>query len=169
MPKLINSTAEVDDSWQILALDYASTGTGTGTGTIKPVYPASYWLEHKAEIQGKASNGESFGLWLASDQPPQVIADDLQHLALIAIDFPVFADGRGYSYAKALRKEYNFTGEIRAIGDILIDQLPYLRRCGFDTFALRDDQDISIALQSFEPFSDSYQAELDREALFNRR
>ncbi len=167
MPKLISNKGEIVDHWQVF--DPISE-TLANAGDFNLVFPTSYWVEHRSDILQQTSDSETkLGVCLSSDQAPSLIAEDLERLDLIAIEFPVFADGRGYSYAKTLRKEYNFKGEIRAIGDILIDQLAYLERCGFDSFALRDDQDLATALESFEAFSESYQAEFDREALFNRR
>ncbi|HCZ13184.1 MAG TPA: oxidoreductase, partial [Candidatus Accumulibacter sp.] len=72
--------------------------------------------------------------------------------------FPKFTDGRSYSTARLLRERYRYTGEIRALGDVLQDQLFYMRRCGIDAFALRADKDIEQALAGLRTFSDSYQA-----------
>ena len=83
--------------------------------------------------------------------------------------FPAFTDGRGYSTARLLRQRYGFKGELRAFGDILHDQLYELGRCGFDSFALREDQDPVEALRAFDEFSESYQAAADGGALFAHR
>jgi uncharacterized protein (DUF934 family) len=82
---------------------------------------------------------------------------DLPRYKTIEIKFDAFTDGRGYSTAKLLRDRFAFTGELRAVGDVTIDQLFYLSRCGFDTFALRDDQDLALAKASLNSFSNSYQ------------
>ena len=84
--------------------------------------------------------------------------------------FPVFTDGRAYSGARLLRERYFYKGEIRAIGDVLIDQLYLMNRIGFDALALRDDQDIELALCSFAPFSFTYQSDvLETRPLWRRR
>lgn len=75
---------------------------------------------------------------------------------LVAIEFPRFADGRGYSYAKLLRQQRGFTGELRAVGDVLRDQLRYLWRCGFNSFELREDKDLEDALKAFSEFTVDY-------------
>ena len=62
------------------------------------------------------------------------IAADLARFALIALDFPKFSDGRAYSTARLLREKYGFTGELRAMGNVLADQIPFMRRVGFDSF-----------------------------------
>jgi uncharacterized protein (DUF934 family) len=86
------------------------------------------------------------------------------------VHFPTFTDGRGYSTARLLRERYGYRGELRAVGDVLRDQLFYLSRVGFDAFALRQDQDAEGALASLADFSESYQASVERpQPLFRRR
>ena len=93
-----------------------------------------------------------------------------RHLSWSPVNFPQFTDGRGYSIARLLRERYGWRGELRAIGDVLRDQLFYLSRCGFDAFALRDDQDPHAALTAFDDFSEAYQASVERpQPLFRRR
>ena len=122
-------------------------------------------------------------LWQANAQDPQLapwlpsdthlddtLAESLAKAPLVAIDFPAFTDGRGYSLARLLRERYGYQGEVRAIGDVLIDQLYYMSRCGFDALALRDDQQLDDALRALGAFSVSYQPGVDvKEALFERR
>jgi uncharacterized protein (DUF934 family) len=101
---------------------------------------------------------------------PAVIAGDLENFALIAVNFAHFVDGRGYSIARLLRGRYHWCGELRATGDVLRDQLFYLSRCGFDSFALRADQNPQTALTAFEDFSEAYQSSVERpQPLFRRR
>ncbi len=85
----------------------------------------------------------------------------LDAVPLIAIDFPVFNDGRGYSTAAVLRSRYQYRGDLRAIGDVLIDQLFFLRRVGFTSFLLRADQDHLKAVAKLRTFSDAYQGAAD--------
>lgn len=82
-----------------------------------------------------ARDGE-LGVWLKSDESPSAIAEDLDRLTLVALDFPVFSDGRGYSSARLLRERYAYKGELRAIGDVLCEQLSFMLRSGFDTFEM---------------------------------
>lgn len=84
-----------------------------------------------------ARDGE-LGVWLASDQNPAPLADDLDQIALVACDFPAFNDGRGFSYARLLRERHGYKGEIRAIGEVMLEQAPFMARSGFSTFDLRD-------------------------------
>ena len=109
------------------------------------------------------------GVILEPDQPPSDIGVPLERLDMVAIHFPVFTDGRGFSYARELR-ERGFGGEIRATGHFLRDQLHYLSRCGFDAFEFPDEADLEGNLESLQAFSDAYQADtLQKEPLFRRR
>lgn len=88
----------------------------------------------------------------------------------VAVDFPAFTDGRGYTIARLLRERYGYIGEIRAVGDVLVDQLDYMRRCGFTAMALRDDQHPDDAIRALNAFSVRYQTDVEeRQALFERR
>lgn len=102
------------------------------------------------------------GVWLAPDDEPNTLADQLSTLALVAIDFPAMKDGRGYSIASLVRTRHGFRGDLRAIGDVQVDQLFYLRRVGFSSFALRADQDPERAARALQTFSDVYQASADQ-------
>jgi uncharacterized protein (DUF934 family) len=86
-----------------------------------------------------ARDGE-LGVWLKSDETPSAIAEDLDALALVALDFPVFSDGRAFSSARLLRERYGYRGELRAIGDVLCEQIPFMLRSGFDTFEMSSER-----------------------------
>lgn len=85
----------------------------------------------------------------------------LDRLALIEVDFPVFGDGRGYSAAQILR-EKGYTGELRASGDVLVDQLAYLKRCGFDAFAPDAPMNPQVMAEALNRYEDVYQGTTDR-------
>jgi uncharacterized protein (DUF934 family) len=91
------------------------------------------WQEHRGELTDR---DEPVGVILRSDEKPELVADDLDALAVIALDFPAFGDGRAYSYARLLRDRYGYTGELRAVGDVLLEQLHFMHRVGFDSFLL---------------------------------
>lgn len=78
-------------------------------------------------------------------------------IAFIAIGFPSYTDGRGFSLAQILRNQYGWRGELRAVGDVLIDTIHYLARCGFDSFLVKEGHDPELALKSFETFTVHYQ------------
>ncbi len=101
------------------------------------------------------------GVWLSAADEPALAEPLFDSLALIAVRFPVFGDGRGYSTAALLRRRHGWRGELRAIGAVLRDQLFFMKRVGFDSFALRADRSIEDALASFSDFSDSYQGSVE--------
>ena len=164
MQQIIKGNKVVQDSWELLPKD-ATLDQLTNTGDI--IVPLALWLEHAHAL--KARDGR-LGVWLDSDEEAESIADDLKHFAVIALNFPVFSDGRNYSNARLLRDRYAYKGELRAIGDVLRDQLFYMHRCGFDAYALREDHDAHEALASLQDFSVVYQAATDQPLpLFRRR
>jgi uncharacterized protein (DUF934 family) len=127
---------------------------------------ALLWMSDK---DGLLQSGRHIGVWLDSDQPASLIAADLPNLHLVALNFPGFMDGRAYSTAAVLRRHYGYTGEIRAIGDVLRDQLYFMKRCGFTTFELRDSVKLEDAQRAFKDFSGSYASTVeDPQPLFRR-
>lgn len=156
MSRLIRHRSLVNDTWRVLQNDESIPAEGD------VIVPLSVWRQQPLA----AARSGATGVWLApADEPSDIGAFP----CLVAIHFPAFTDGRGYSTARLLRQRYGYTGELRAFGDILRDQLFELARCGFDSFALRADQDPVEALRAFDEFSDTYQAAADRGALFERR
>jgi len=106
---------------------------------------------------------------LQPGEAPDPLFDHLADIPLIAIHFPVFTDGRGFSYARELR-ELGFSGELRATGAFIRDQLTYMVRCGFDAFQMDDETELEEALASLNDFSEYYQASADQPLpLFRRR
>ncbi len=85
------------------------------------------------------------GVWLASNETPKGLEGKLDSLSLVALDFPVFSDGRAFSSARILRERMGFKGELRAIGDVLVEQIPFMLRSGFDTFEMTSEK----ALEDF--------------------
>jgi uncharacterized protein (DUF934 family) len=110
------------------------------------------WLKRDA-----ANADAPVGIVLMPTDDPLALAGRLDGLAVIAVEFAKFSDGRGYSIATLLRSRLGFKGEIRAVGDVLIDQLFAMARCGIDSFALRGDQDLDVAKRAFETFPAVYQ------------
>ena len=105
----------------------------------------------------------------ASDDPG-ALAATLDPIKAIAVRFPAFGDGRGYSIARLLRERYGYRGELRAVGEVARDHLYFMAQCGFDAFELRAGEDPREALAAFNDFSDGYQATVARPLpLFRRR
>lgn len=92
----------------------------------------------QAEGDALRAAGTRLGLRLPNDADPDLIREDLGRFEVIALEFPTFADGRAYSQARILRERHGFTGELRATGNVLRDQLLYLHRCGFDAFTVAE-------------------------------
>ena len=84
------------------------------------------------------SQDRRVGVRLAADEADEALAYDLPRLAVVALDFPKFRDGRALTSARLLRERYRFTGEIRAVGDVLREQAGFMLRCGFDAFEPSD-------------------------------
>lgn len=99
------------------------------------------------------------GVQLPNDFDVEALAADLPRLALIALDFPKWVDGRAYTQARLLRSRLRFAGEIRAVGEVLVDMVPLLARNGFDTALLRADQSLAAAERSLSFFPAHYQGD----------
>ncbi|MBD2858957.1 DUF934 domain-containing protein [Spongiibacter sp. KMU-158] len=146
MPKIIKNREIFEDSWQV----WRDTENLPSQGRV--IVSLKLWQEHKAAL---AALGE-VGVFLCNESP-KALSEDLSELALIAVDFPVFSDGRGFSYARELREQLGYTGELRAIGGFIRDQLCYLARVGFNAFALENEV-LEEAIVSLDDFTEFYQA-----------
>ncbi|MBT8115912.1 MAG: DUF934 domain-containing protein, partial [Arenicella sp.] len=120
--------------------------------------PMNFWKHNKQHIV--ARDGIT-AVQIAADQFPQDIADDLHQINMIVLPLVNFVDGRAYSHAQKLRRQFLFAGEIRAVGDVHLDQLGFLSRCGCDAFELPDGDDLQAALNAFSEFSEVYQPAAD--------
>jgi uncharacterized protein (DUF934 family) len=108
------------------------------------------------------SRGVQVGVRLEPDEPVEGLAYDLPRLALVALAFPKFRDGRAYSAAALLRERYAFGGEVRAVGDVLRDQALPMLRCGFDAFEPADGATVEDWGQALHRFRHVYQSAADR-------
>ncbi len=151
MPQLIRDRAVVADRWTLLR-DVATLADVPAGAPVIVSLPL--WRAERAALLAR---GEA-GVWLAPADDPAELAADLPTLPLVAVDFPQFTDGRGYSIARLLRDRHGFKGELRAIGDVLRDQLFALAQCGFNAFAIRADRDANEALDGLDDFSGVYAA-----------
>ena len=124
-----DGAAEIEDRFTIVGDEDALPASG---GVI--VSLSRFQSEKDALV---ARDGD-LGVWLDSDESPTAIESDLGSLALVACNFPAFSDGRGFSYARILRERYGFKGEIRAIGEVMLEQVAFMIRSGFNTFTLQD-------------------------------
>jgi len=141
---LVRGNAVVEDPFTNLAgrEDIPSSGA--------IIVDLEQWRANRDALAGRA---DPVGIRLRSDQPPELIAAELGFLDMVALEFPAFKDGRAYSYARLLRDQYGYTGEIRAVGDVLLEQLHFMERTGFDAFELDSDdplRDLQIARSEFD-------------------
>ncbi|WDD94990.1 DUF934 domain-containing protein [Burkholderia sp. FERM BP-3421] len=170
MALIIKNRAVAEDAWQVVrAAEDGALPAAAALPAGKVLVPLALWqAERDALVAGRSR--DALGVWLAPDSEPADLVADFDRIALIGVDFPRFADGRGYSIARLLRERHGWTGELRALGDVLRDQLLYMSRCGFDAFAVRADKDIHDALHAFGEFSQRYQGAVDNPSpLFRRR
>lgn len=113
---------------------------------------------------------EQSGVTLPGDSDPETLTVDFKNTALIRIEFAVFTDGRAFSLARSLRERFDYTGELRAVGNFIPDQLHYLCRCGFNSFEFADDIEESTIRECLDAFSEHYQAAVDDpQPLFRKR
>ena len=162
---IIKNKAIVDDDWVVMRLGEDEQPEATAIAAGKVIVPLTVWLAQRDKLQDRAD----LGVWIASDERPELLQDDIDKFSVIAVDFPKFADGRGYSIAYNLRARLSYTGELRAIGDVLRDQLFYMQRVGFDAFAPRADRSIEDALKGLSDYSEVYQISIDQKSPLFRR
>jgi len=155
----------VSDDWEIIRLVEGESAATIELPEGKIVVPLSVWQAHHDKLSGRGN----VGVWLASAERADTLENDIHTLPVIAIDFPKFSDGRGYSIAYNLRARLGYKGELRAIGDVLRDQLFYMQRVGFNSFATRSDKNIQDALKGLSDFSISYQTSIDQKFPLFRR
>jgi uncharacterized protein (DUF934 family) len=138
------------DGFQLLADDAAVPASGDVIVGLKRLL--------SGELAGR---GGKLGVRVDPEDDLALLVPELAKLAVVAISFPKFGDGRGYTKARLVRERHGFKGELRAVGEVLADQLFYMRRCGFDTFALAAGKDVNAAIAALKDFSVTYQAATD--------
>jgi uncharacterized protein (DUF934 family) len=145
--QLIKNKTISEDSWQYLADDDALCAGNICVSLAR-------WLHDKDQLQ--AHDGELGVRLLPSDTLSELIAD-LPRFALVELYFPEFADGRLFSFAWLLRNRYDYSGELRAVGSYLTDQLFYLSRVGVNAFSVKSVEELHITLAKLHDFSVQYQ------------
>lgn len=189
MSNLIVGTAIVEDEWTLVKLPvlgeetvrkqagkvvlFKLTGEKSYTeeqiaattipATGKILVPLSVWIARRGELEARLAAGE-LAIWLDTHE---VLTDlvsalnDINQLPLIAVHVERFADGRIFSIGNLLRTRYGYKNTLRAFGDVLRDQLFFLKRCGFDSYLIRADRSAADALASLKDFSQPYQGAVD--------
>ena len=149
---IIEDEKLVEDGWVSVA-DDAELPTNDPA-----IVSLDKWLEDRESL-GKRN--APLGIRLKAGQSPDLIADDLGRFDVIALEFPVFTDGRAYSYARMLRERYAYGGQVRAVGNVLRDQYFFMRRCGFDAFEVADGTRLEDWLESDQEINVLYQQAID--------
>ena len=166
MQNLIKQGAIVHDDWTLVK-EASDPEILHVTQDRNLIVPIKFWNMYKLEIEDYLGN---ITIWLNSDEFLDEIKEELNTFSLIALNFPVFSDGRPYTIARELRQSGRFSGEIRAVGDVLRDQIFYMSQCGFDSFLLRHDQDPDSCIEALDDFKANYQSTvLEENPLFRRR
>lgn len=137
----------VEDDWRTAAAETPVRDQGAVILTL------SAWQTARDELAG---TNQRIGVRIEPAEPIDHVLADLPRLSLIALSFPKFGDGRSFSKAKLLREDGHFTGEIRAIGDVLWDQLQLMARCGFDAFEISDPPTLKALEAGKKPFMTDY-------------
>jgi uncharacterized protein (DUF934 family) len=152
---LIKDNALVEDPY----ISVAEGGSIPAGGGV--IVHLTDWLAARERLLNR---GTSLGVRLKSDESPEQIVDDLGRLDVVALEFPVFRDGRAYSNARILRERYGYKGEIRAVGEVLMEQLLFMLRTGFDAFEIESDDPLRDFRTAMEDFSVWYQPSADGRA-----
>ena len=149
---LIRTTGPVEDPWTTLKDEDPLPADGAIIVTL------ARWQANRDALLARPG---PLGIFLKSDQPPSLIAADIERFDVIALNFPKFTNGRAYSSARLLRERYGYRGELRAVGNVLRDQLQLMLRCGFDSFEIPETADVATWLRAFRDFSLAYQPAAD--------
>ncbi len=161
---IIRDRQIVADHWTVLRLAATDDAQTVSVPDGFVIVPLSVWNTQTALAARK-----DIGVWIASHERAEELSGQIHDLPVIAIDFPKFSDGRGYSIAYNLRSRLAYQGELRAIGDVLRDQLFFMQRVGFNAYATRADRSIEDALKGLSDFSEAYQTSWDQKTpLFKR-
>jgi uncharacterized protein (DUF934 family) len=154
MPIIINNHQIIDDEWVDLTIDGNSQ---------RPEHDLKVIVDLdrlRNEFDQLKTKSHSLAVRLIETDSVDDILPFLNHLQMVILQFKVFADGRAFSQSTLLRDRYGYKGHIRAVGDVIRDQLSFMRRCGFSQFQLAESEDANQAIHAFSDISNSYQPEL---------
>ena len=195
--QLILNQSIIDDEWTFVALPNGNEEVKKQAGKVvlfkltgesppselqinetvipqngKIILPLSVYLKNREALQSRLKNNE-IALWLATHETLDVlisIEKDINVFPLIAVFVERFQDGRIFSLGNLLRTRYQFKNTLRAFGDVLQDQLFYLKRSGFDSYLIKTGKDVHEALKALQSFSDPYQGAVDiKEPVWKRK
>ena len=153
MSRIIRRRAIVEDEWT-LAVDAALPAPAAA----RVIVPLARW---RAERESLLAGAGEVGVLLPNTEDVELIYPEILDRPLIALQFRTFADGRALTQAVLLRNRLGFTGELRAVGDVVRDLVFWLGRCGFDALAPRPDQDLDACRGALEEMRIAYQPAAD--------
>lgn len=152
--RVIKAGKVLEDNWQRIASPEREHVLEDGDWIV----PLDYWLVNRERLRDRKGK---VAVCLNGDDNLEDLSDSLGQLELVALEFPKFTDGRSYSHARILRERHRYRGELRAVGDVLRDQLFFMQRCGIDAFQVREDKDAEDAVKGLSDFTVKYQAAAD--------
>ena len=152
--RVIKAGKVLEDNWQRIASPEREHVLEDGDWIV----PLDYWLVNRERLRDRKGK---VAVCLNGDDNLEDLSDSLGQLELVALEFPKFTDGRSYSHARILRERHRYRGELRAVGDVLRDQLFFMKRCGIDAFQVREDKDAEDAVKGLSDFTVKYQAAAD--------
>lgn len=145
--KIIKDKQIIEDNWSHIADNDSLTEENITVSLAR-------WKEEKKNL---CRDKKGIGIRLLPSDNVEDIAEDLDKISLVALEFPAFTDGRSFSHASILRNRYGFDGEIRAIGNYMPDQVFYLSRVGVNSFQLKTQGELDTALSTMNDFTVKYQ------------
>jgi uncharacterized protein (DUF934 family) len=151
--RILRQRAVVEDDW-ILLQDSATEVTAGG----KLIVPLGRWRSERDALLARA---DAVGVLLPNTEDVEAVWAEIRERPLIALQFPIFSDGRALSQAVLLRNRLGFVGELRAVGDVVRDLVFWLGRCGFDAIAPRPDQDAEACRLALDEIGVAYQSAAD--------
>jgi uncharacterized protein (DUF934 family) len=195
--QLILNQSIIDDEWTFVALPIGNEEVKKQAGKVvlfkltgeslpselqvketvipqngKIILPLSVYLKNRDVLQARLKNNE-IALWLATHETLDLLITtekDINVFPLIAVFLERFQDGRIFSLGNLLRTRYQFKNTLRAFGDVLQDQLFYLKRSGFDSYLIKTGKDVHEALKALQSFSEPYQGAVDiKEPVWKRK
>lgn len=152
--------AVVEDGWRSVSDEAAIPAEGD------VIVSLARFQTEPATLRERAGR---VGVRVSNETDPDALGASIDGVSLVAVEFPKYTDGRGYSIARVLRERHGFSGELRAVGNVLRDQLFYMARCGFDAFELTEGKDVDDAIEGFRDFSVTYQPAADGAPIWRRR
>ena len=154
MPIIIDNHQVIDDEWVDLTFD--KNGIDENSKLIVSLE------QLKTKFESLKAQSKALAVKLDETDSVEEILPYLSSLQMVVLQFKVFADGRAFSQSKLLRERHQYQGEIRAVGDVIRDQLSFMARCGFSQFQLSETEDVNLAVHAFSDISDTYQPVLKR-------